>query len=107
MDAAPLSDLLADLRSGLAVLYGERLSHVILYGSQARGDARDGSDVDVAVVLRGEVNPYREIDRMSHLAFDLEMTYGPHVSTYPLSLEAFVTKSKPIVSSLFEEGVAL
>ncbi|HLG16404.1 MAG TPA: nucleotidyltransferase domain-containing protein [Blastocatellia bacterium] len=30
---------------------------MILFGSQARGDAATGSDIDVLVVLRGEVRP--------------------------------------------------
>jgi predicted nucleotidyltransferase len=42
------------LKAGLAEIYGDRLAGLVLYGSQARGDAREDSDVDVAVVLRGD-----------------------------------------------------
>jgi predicted nucleotidyltransferase len=31
-----------------------RIERVMLYGSRARGDARDDSDWDVAIFLRGE-----------------------------------------------------
>ncbi|MFN3967254.1 MAG: nucleotidyltransferase domain-containing protein, partial [Endomicrobiia bacterium] len=36
----------------LRKLYGDNLSKVILYGSKARGDATDDSDIDILVVLK-------------------------------------------------------
>ena len=33
-------------------MYGDRLERVVLYGSRARGDAREDFDYDVAVFLR-------------------------------------------------------
>ena len=45
-----------EVREGMAAIYGERLKGVYLFGSHARGDAREGSDIDVAVVLTGPVD---------------------------------------------------
>ncbi len=105
MDPDRLSDLLMRLRAGLGSLYGDRLARVILYGSQARGDAHDESDVDVAVVLHGEVNAYREIDRTSDLTTDLMLEFGVFVSVYALSQSDFATGAKRIVPSLLEDGI--
>src|SRR5437016_12226465 len=44
--------LLQRFRATLDEIYGERLERVVLYGSRARGDAREDSDYDVAVFLR-------------------------------------------------------
>ena len=52
-----------DLRNRLTELYGPRIDRLLLFGSQARGDAVEGSDVDVLVVLHGEVQPGEEIRR--------------------------------------------
>ncbi|MBL0062906.1 MAG: nucleotidyltransferase domain-containing protein [bacterium] len=52
-----LKPILDELREALAAHYGERLSKLVLFGSQARGDAEEDSDIDVLVVLKGEVNP--------------------------------------------------
>ena len=64
MDAR-LKTILAELRSRFEALYGDRLVKLILYGSQARGDAEPDSDIDVLVVLKGPVQVGTEIERGS------------------------------------------
>lgn len=44
--------VLSDLVSRLRTHYGDRLERVTVFGSRARGDVSDGSDIDVLVVLR-------------------------------------------------------
>ena len=46
-----LRPLLEELKRGLQEIYGDRLRAVLLFGSQARGEATEDSDVDVAVPL--------------------------------------------------------
>ncbi len=46
---------------------------MVLYGSQARGDARPDSDIDLLVVLKGEVNPGAEIQKTSHIRANLSL----------------------------------
>ena len=43
------------------MFYGDRLVQLVLCGSQARGNAEPGSDIEVLVVLWGEVNAGQEI----------------------------------------------
>ncbi|MBE9119156.1 nucleotidyltransferase domain-containing protein [Lusitaniella coriacea LEGE 07157] len=51
-----LKSILNQLRSHFEQIYGDRLVKMVLFGSQARGDARPDSDIDVLIVLKGEVN---------------------------------------------------
>ena len=39
------------VKQALTQIYGERLSAVYLYGSYARGDYREDSDVDLMITL--------------------------------------------------------
>ena len=55
-----LHTILAELRGRFEVLYGSRLLHLVLYGSQARDDATPDSDIDVLVVLQGPVQPSKD-----------------------------------------------
>jgi predicted nucleotidyltransferase len=50
---AAVAAALDRFRGALGRRFGARLREVILFGSYARGDAHEGSDVDVLVVVEG------------------------------------------------------
>lgn len=52
--------MLESVKQYLQQLYGEQLKAVILYGSQAREDAHEFSDIDLLVVLDAPINPSRD-----------------------------------------------
>ena len=81
-----------------------RVVRVMLYGSRARGDARDDSDWDVAIFLRGK--PTRE-DRniLSDIGFDLMMEHGQHVQTMAIDSARPVEHSS-FLKNGYEDGVA-
>jgi predicted nucleotidyltransferase len=72
--------LMAEMKAGLQALYGERLKGVYLFGSYARGEADEESDVDVLVVL-DRVDRYAdELDRTSELISTLSLERGVTIS---------------------------
>ena len=106
MDLAPhIESLLRDLRARLEALYGDRLHAVVLYGSYARGEESPESDVDVMVVLEGEVDPWREIRRMSDAAYEVSSAHEELVSVYPVSHAEFETSRENVISVARDEGV--
>ncbi|MBD2152712.1 nucleotidyltransferase domain-containing protein [Pseudanabaena sp. FACHB-1277] len=52
-----------ELRDLLIDTYSDRLIAMILFGSQARGDATPDSDFDVLIVLKDPVKTGKEIER--------------------------------------------
>jgi uncharacterized protein len=75
-----LTAILKDLRHGFEARYGERLVRMVLFGSQARGDAAPESDIDVLVVLHGPVNPGEEIARTGELTASLSLKHDVVIS---------------------------
>ncbi len=45
-------DILNDFKKDLKKIYGSQFSDLILFGSYARGDFKEGSDVDLMVILK-------------------------------------------------------
>jgi predicted nucleotidyltransferase len=87
------------------LLYGDRLRQVILYGSWARDEATEESDIDVAVVLADEVRPGTEIDRMIDIITDINLEYGVLLSVYPVSEEGYRTVNSPLLMNIRREGI--
>jgi uncharacterized protein len=102
-----LQIILRDLRSRLEALYGERLEKLILYGSQARGDAEPDSDIDVLVVLRGQVNEVAEIERTGNIMSDLSLQYKTVLSGVWVSREEYQKSKMPLLRNINREGVAI
>ena len=54
--------LLQQIKARLQPAFGDRLCGVVLYGSEARGEARADSDIDVLLLLKGPVFVGRDLD---------------------------------------------
>lgn len=99
-----IRQILKDFRQNLEKLYGKRLKNIILYGSWARGQATEDSDIDLAVILEGEVDPCREIDAMIDLITDINLDFETLLSVFPLSVTDFRQLNSPVLLNLRKEG---
>ena len=97
--------LVGEFRRGLAALYGTRLKGVYLYGSYARGQADEGSDIDVAVVLGGAVNRAEESRCTSELTAELSLRENCVLVPFFLSEEEHRHTPFAIHRSIVREGV--
>ena len=88
-------------------LYGKRLKGIILYGSWARGEATEDSDIDLLVMLEGQVVPGREIDRMIDIVTEINLEYGVLIAVYPVSEENYAAINSPLLINVRREGVSV
>lgn len=100
-----IKGILREFREEVEKLYGKRLKDVILYGSWARGDATEESDIDLLVVLEGKVVPGREIDRMIDIISEMNSKYNVLMSVYPVSKEEYSRVNSPLLMNVRREGV--
>ena len=92
-------------------LLGSKLSKIILYGSYARGDFRENSDVDVMILVNemseGEIREVEEC--LCDISFDIELEKGIHISAIVKDEEQFVSweNTLPFYYNVRREGVEL
>ena len=101
---ARLSAVLAELRRGLEAIYGDRLVKMILFGSQARGEAEDGSDIDVLVVVRGGESTEEKERRRQGIA-DLCLAQEVVIACLVMEEERFLHRQGPLLRNVRREGV--
>ena len=96
-----------DIRNLLADLYGMRLKKVLLYGSRARGDFNEGSDIDILVLLEGPVDFGAEVKSIVDALYDLQLETGVIIEALPVDVESFERNSWPLYKIAREEGVRI
>ena len=99
--------LLTELRRKLKTIYGRRLVRLVLFGSQSRGDATPGSDIDVLVVLQGLVDPGKEIARTGKAVASLSLKYDAVVSCSFVSDERYAEEHSPLLVHVRDEGLPI
>jgi predicted nucleotidyltransferase len=101
-----VASLMRELKEGLARIYGRRLRRVYLYGSYARGEQVEGSDVDVLVVLDRIERYFAELERTGELASRVSLRYGVSVSSVFVPERDWEMQDSAFLANVRDEAVA-
>jgi predicted nucleotidyltransferase len=105
---APLETILTELRQRFTAIFGTRLDKLILYGSQARGDADEESDIDVMVVLKQPFEDRGEDrDRYMDVICDLSLKYNTVVMPFFTDSATYASSDFGIYQNVRREGVTI
>lgn len=104
---SPLIHMIAkEYKADLQELYGSEFHALILFGSQARGDANEESDIDFALILNKEnVRGAEEIFKTSKLSASLELKYGKAISLLSASRKKLSNSMQGVFQSIRKEGL--
>ncbi len=78
-----------------------------LFGSKARGDAVPASDLDVLVVLKGDVDPGKEIARTGKLVTALSLQFDTVISCVFISSMRYASEENPFLLNVRHEGISI
>ncbi|MBE9078404.1 nucleotidyltransferase domain-containing protein [Romeria aff. gracilis LEGE 07310] len=107
MQHPQLKSILQAVKDHLSSYYRERLKALILYGSQAREESHEFSDIDILVVLKGSINPYQEIDNTSQFIAQISLEHDVLISRHFVSFDKFDSSDTPFLHNVKAEGVWL
>lgn len=105
-----LQVVLREVRSASERLYGDKLNKIILYGSYARGDNTEESDIDIMIILNCDADEVKELRSLtSEMASDISLEQGVFLSILLRDKKHFEDNLHflPFYQNIAREGVAV
>ena len=98
-------ELLEEIKDCLSATYHDRLCGIVLYGSEARGNATPDSDIDVLVLLDGPVNYGRDLETNLEVLYPLSLRLGRRISAKPVVASEYENVDCPLYQNVHREGI--
>lgn len=99
---------LQNMCSDLDKVYGDHLEKIVLYGSYARGEETQESDVDIALFVKEGSTEFMH-DKMTDIVIEYELEQGVTLSVMPIEVQKYQrwNKTIPFYMNLDKEGIVL
>jgi len=107
MEQKQLRRILRALRKELNTALGKRVEKIILYGSQARGDAWNDSDIDVLVVLKDDFKYGVMLRKTSKIVAKLSLENDVVISRAFASRQQYEQSKMPFLMNVRRDGVTI
>jgi predicted nucleotidyltransferase len=101
-----LQTIVDEVGTSLRAVYGDRFAGLVLIGSQARGTAVPGSDIDLLLLLQ-TCDGIGERFRCSDAIADLSLRHDVVISVVPISVDEYLSGVTPFLLNVRREGIRL
>jgi uncharacterized protein len=99
-----IRQVLGKLQTHLQQLYGDQAPQLLVYGSYARGDEDNTSDIDVLLLYSQAIKPGQEIQRLSSLLAELNIRYQVLISLLPIPEAEYHQSQNPFWQNVRHDG---
>jgi uncharacterized protein len=99
-----IDNLLMELKNKLMEIYKNKLVELVLFGSYARNEHHENSDIDLLLVLSGEMIPGIEINRIIDVVYDMSLAYDVLLSVVPISENEYKKEESAFLINVRKEG---
>jgi predicted nucleotidyltransferase len=100
-------EILQRIKQTLQETYGDRFKGVILYGSEARGEAEEDSDIDLLVLLDGEVKLWTDIRIIVKALYPIQLEVLRPIHATPANYRTYEAGEYFFYLNARNEGVLL
>lgn len=99
--------LLKKVKTRLKNTYGDRLCGIVLYGSEARGNATSASDLDILVVLKGPVSLGQDLRKIIDVLYPLQLEIDRPIHAMPVDVDVYEAAEFALYRNAKRQGFVL
>ena len=88
-------------------VFDDEIVKVVVYGSFAREEATEDSDIDIAIIVRDDVDAYKVENSVNDLLFDLLLDRHELISVITIPNTLFNEYRSPLFLNIKREGIIL
>lgn len=101
-----MNPILKKCKHILSDYYGDKFQGLILYGSMARGQTDNFSDIDLLVLLNTPFNYFQELRKIVELLYPVQLESENLISAKPAAKEEFESGKILLYRLAKREGLA-
>ena len=102
-----LRRILEEYRLKLEAILGDGLEALVLFGSQARGDSVEGSDIDILCIMKGPFRYGDLIKQTSQATAETSLKHDVVISRTFVTREAYNTRRSPFMMNVHKDQLAI
>ncbi len=102
-----IKDLAIEIKRFLIDKYGDGIKQVIVYGSFARGEATEASDIDMVAIIDDGINAEDVENELSDFLLDILLDRKELISVFAIPESIYENYNSPFILNTKAEGVAI